>query len=546
MESELLDETDGDGLQLLDETDELIASLENEVQVFRKSIQETKARHQQQMDQTNSDMEKERRVYDQSKKLAERTIGAFKAQYDDVKKQVIEMAIVTEKLAFESDSKDGEIEQLGITVKTMETAVAELGATITTKNSEIHRLGSEVETKIAIIVELGAQLESKSDELSSIIKTKDDVLASKDGQVQELGAEIKALQEKSANKIKVLGAQLAAKTSIIEQLNAEIETKNDGIKQLIEEMDTIDTVVVTRDEEVADKLETLNADIDAKNNLIETKDDTIKDLEAIIAAAKEIVTESKETEQITAKVQSKHKEEIKSLMNIEKEKAASAQHLHDEQVQHLQEKYDAEIQQLHKKVEEESTASTSRFEDMIRKHEESVAAAEIRCIKALEDLKTDHKAEMEKLKESHKVEKDELKEHARVVVANESLATISGLKKAPQDPQTAMARLEEEKKDHDGNGANNDLMGLLKAGEDPVITRIPATDSPSKDDDDDKITEAPTETKEQIRTIAPNANEVTVNSEESENAINIMKQGVYSADLHKKERTEDECACTVM
>ena len=512
MKSQLLDQTMQ--IQALEmnstespETGALIASLENEVQVLRKSIEEANARHQQQVEQTNSDIEKEKQVYAQAKKVADRTISAFKAQYDDVKKQVIGMAIDLEALEIDSGSKASEIEQLSITIETRETAIDELGAEINTKNSEIDRLGTEIETKTTIIVQLGAELESKSNEFSSIINTKDSsiselsydieakeqLLTSKDEQIQELGAEIKTLLEASASEIKVLGEQLAAKMTMIEHLNAEIETKNDGIKQLIEEMDTIDTVVLSRDTEVTSKLEILKADIDAKNNMIDTKDSTIKDLGAIIAA-KECVIQTKETEirtleqKIKAQVKSKHKEEIKSLMDIEKQKAVSAQHLYDEQVQYLQEKYDAVIQKLHKKVGEESTDSTSRVDDMIRKHEESVAAAESRFTDTLEDLKTNHKAEMEELKESHRIEKDELKgiiklirnekeamENAHVVVVNEYLETISGLKR---DHQTAIERLEEEHNHEAAQGLR--LIDQLRVEKDSLMASTrSANGSPS-------------------------------------------------------------------
>lgn len=277
------------------EADELIASLENQVEYLRKTMNETKAHHARELDRLQADQnaeierlqsavdshvsettiaaavekaekqvrnemtdefdivlcgmkkseeelvaryqnlvkETEIRVRDEilheARKSADREIESMKEQYDDVKQQVIQLAIQVEKLELDVDSKSNEIAHLNESVETSESKLEELRNEIKSKNVQIERLDAELQTKNETIVQLSSDFEAKSSEYIHVIEDKTGLISQLQSSSKELESALQSLQLSKDEEINNLRSELDSKLLMIENLNVEKRNIEDQI-----------------------------------------------------------------------------------------------------------------------------------------------------------------------------------------------------------------------------------------------------------------------------------------------------------------------------
>jgi hypothetical protein len=368
---------------------------------MKKSQEELITRYQKLVKETEVRVRDE--VQDEAQKSANRHIAVMKEQYDDVKQQVIQLAIQVEKLELDVDSKTNEIAQLNESVETSESRLEELQNEIKSKDVHIARLDAE-------IVQLGADFEEKSSEYISTIEAKNDLISQLQSSSKELEATFRSLHLSKDEEIKSLRAELESKHILIEnlqdakreiqhQMNNDTDSNNQlaakcaalenqvklletsvqekdedfallqrnmqtlqleiveekeslrgELNEKIKYIEQIDSELKSKDddiqnnfnkmESILNKVNYLNDEISSKDKVIEMKEKTIKDLNAVIAA-KDVALKAKKDE-----VEALHKKLKELELRVESRTAV-----------------------LEK--------SEQKFQDILNKHAEDITALEV-------------------------------------------------------------------------------------------------------------------------------------------------------------------------
>mmetsp|Transcript_487 Transcript_487/g.832 ORF Transcript_487/g.832 Transcript_487/m.832 type:complete len:1437 (-) Transcript_487:2081-6391(-) len=185
---------------------------------MKRSEEELVTRYRKLVNETELRVRDE--VQDDARKSADRQIAVVQEQYDQVKQQVIELAIHVEKLELDVDSKSNEIAYLNESVETSESRLEELRNEVKCKDDQIARLDKELQTKNDMIIQLGSDLEAKSSEFMHTIEAKDQIIFQLRSSSKELESALQSLHLGKDNEIKILQSELESKLLLIENLQA--------------------------------------------------------------------------------------------------------------------------------------------------------------------------------------------------------------------------------------------------------------------------------------------------------------------------------------
>ncbi len=322
-------------------------------------------------------------VYAEAKKDADRKINVFKVQYEEIKKEVLEMALQVEKLEMDNGSKASEIEQLSISVESQESLVEELQSDVGSKNTEIARLQAELKGKKNMILE------------------KNDLLLTKDNQIKALDVKVKAMINKRHGENTIVKEQ----ADIIDQLRAEMDVKESDIKALAGEIDTFKA-----------EISGISAELESKNNLIRTKDSTIEDLGAIIVAKDKVIqnkgTESAKAAQleIQAAVEANRqqmKHEFEKNMEKERDAQEESKSKYEKLIEDTKLRVREEVEsEIKLKYEKQSGAAAESLLKVAEKEKViSSLESELKVLRlVMEETKTHHDKQIERMQSDHNKE----------------------------------------------------------------------------------------------------------------------------------------------
>ena len=346
--------------------------------------QELTARYEKMIKET--EIQVRDKSYEQARKEADNKVGAFKEQYEEVKVQVLEMAIQIEKLELDVNSKCDEIQQLNVSVESQESLIEEFNKDVDVKIAEIDRLKTELTA-------------TKND-----IMQKEQLLASKDSEIQGLGIKIKASEEDSKNDKGSLAKDLDENRALVIQLRTEISTKEDLINVLKEKM-----------ENIAIKINALTADSESKDSLIQTKDNTIRDLGFIIKSKDQIIM-SKESEisntaelaiqEAIQNCQQEMTKDFETTLAKEQEAKEAIRSNYEDMIEETRTRVRDEVESESKEKYEEIMAS---FEENCRAELDSKASSDLKIQENAAENERKIKEEFEALLEKEKMAQEEMK-----------------------------------------------------------------------------------------------------------------------------------------
>ena len=497
------------------ERDGLIASLENELKVLRKAMEEAKMQHGKQIEQLQKSHEKEKEslqkvsanmitpeslqvavkkakdqtrkdmteefdivlsglknsqlelatryeelvkdaeirvrheVYAEAKKDADRKISAFKMQYDEITKEVLEMALQIEKLEMDNGSKASEIEELNESAESHESLIEQL-------TSEIEQLNVSVESHETLVEDLQTEVGSKNTEIARMqaelkgknnqIMEKKNLLAAKE---EEIKVSVTTHQDES-NMSK-------EKNYVIKELRDEIKTKEAGIKDLVEEIDTAKM-----------KISGFTAEFESKDNLIKTKDNTIKDLSAIIVA-KDKVIQSKESESSnSAKLEIRNTVELnQQKMKKQFEIALTKEHRVQEEMKVRYEKLieDTKIRvrdeagsEIKEQYENKMTSFKESSESQKVAERDGVVSSlenELKVLRlVMEETKTHHEKQVQLMQIAHEKEKSSLQKGLNGSVAKATDEIREDIEKENNSkPKDSLIQIHDSAKNENGDTA---------------------------------------------------------------------------------------------
>ena len=403
--------------------------------------QELTARYEKMIKET--EIQVRDKSYEQARKEADNKVGAFKEQYEEVKVQVLEMAIQIEKLELDVNSKCDEIQQLNVSVESQESLIEEFNKDVDVKIAEIDRLKTELTA-------------TKND-----IMQKEQLLASKDSEIQGLGIKIKASEEDSKNDKGSLAKDLDENRALVIQLRTEISTKEDLINVLKEKM-----------ENIAIKINALTADSESKDSLIQTKDNTIRDLGFIIKSKDQIIM-SKESEisntaelaiqEAIQNCQQEMTKDFETTLAKEQEAKEAIRSNYEDMIEETRTRVRDEVESESKEKYEEIMAS---FEENCRAELDSKASSDLKIQENAAENERKIKEEFEALLEKEKMAQEEMKgKYEKIVEETKTRVRDEVESESKEKYEEIMASFEENCRAELDSKASSDLKIQENAAE---------------------------------------------------------------------------------
>ena len=407
--------------------------------------------------------------------------GQMKKLKDSIESTKATSGSETADLVNRAELLEAEIQKKDAEALSQTEKIDQLETSMKEREGEMKTLEDTIESMKATNGSETAELANRSELLEAEMQKKDADALSQIEKFEQLGEEILLLNKAVKKKDKLLQKNMAQKNTHIDELNVELEAKNEGIKELLNEMDSI-----------GGNIEGLSADLGEKNELLETNAVLIKNLQKLVAEKEGVLVTNEEeiatlAEQITdlkerkgtnraevekiefdceMKVQDvidEHQDEMEELevkvtelkvllaqkeiqyqssiseleLKIKEQHKSEAEALKssqavDEELKIIEEKYNLEIHNLHKSAEEEK----ARSEAIVTGHEEKLEDAEVRFNEEIDSLKKNHKMEMAKLTNRHMKEIEESEKIANLVQQEKEshLKEIAALTRDQQEP----------------------------------------------------------------------------------------------------------------
>ena len=407
--------------------------------------------------------------------------GQMKKLKDSIESTKATSGSETADLVNRAELLEAEIQKKDAEALSQTEKIDQLETSMKEREGEMKTLEDTIESMKATNGSETAELANRSELLEAEMQKKDADALSQIEKFEQLGEEILLLNKAVKKKDKLLQKNMAQKNTHIDELNVELEAKNEGIKELLNEMDSI-----------GGNIEGLSADLGEKNELLETNAVLIKNLQKLVAEKEGVLVTNEEeiatlAEQITdlkerkgtnraevekiefdceMKVQDvidEHQDEMEELevkvtelkvllaqkeiqyqssiseleLKIKEQHKSEAEALKssqavDEELKIIEEKYNLEIHNLHKSAEEEK----ARSEAIVTGHEEKLEDAEVRFNEEIDSLKKNHQMEMAKLTNRHMKEIEESEKIANLVQQEKEshLKEIAALTRDQQEP----------------------------------------------------------------------------------------------------------------
>jgi len=376
------------------------------------------------------------------------------------------------KLQDLNKSMDDEIQALGCELAVKLTLVGKLEMLVTEKEIQMKKLKDDMELINDLNGSKNTELVNHAATLEAAINEKQKDVISLEGKIKQLGEEMLGMNKVLKKKDKLLQRNMTEMNRHIEELNADLKLKDEGIKELLAEMDSIegtikglggelkeknvlietkdkmiealresvaerDSTRVTKEEEIATmaeniedleagrgtnraEMEKMQLDFDTKlQDALYQHQDKVAEFEANVKGKEELFMKQEIQHQLSlselnSKITSQYEAELQTL---------KSSHVEEQQVKHLQAKYNAEIHNLHQIAEEER----ARSDAAITEHGERLVE--------IERLRKDHEVEIAELKE---------KEDLQNIVIQEMESHLDGIETTKRDHQSAIVKLEAE------------------------------------------------------------------------------------------------------
>jgi hypothetical protein len=305
-------------------------------------------------------------------------------------------------------AKNEEIQVLGSEVSTNLELVSKLETLVSMKEGQVKKLNDDMESINSMNGSKNIELVDRAATLKTMLNAKEKDVLTLEGKINQLGIEMTVLNKTLRKKDKLLQKNMTVMKSHIEELNANLKTKDEGIKELLSEMDSVEG-----------NIKILGNELEEKNKLLETESEITKTLRNSVAE-KDIMLVTNEEEIATMAAVVKDLEKGKGTSRADFEtiqfdydmKLQDALDQHQDKLADLeanainnkkaQDKCNAEIRVLHERVEEER----ARIVVAATKHDEILAAAEWRYKDEIERLKKKQKVDMAELSQNTVVHED--------------------------------------------------------------------------------------------------------------------------------------------